>query len=207
MEHDRTTSTTRPGERPCRPRRFRPGLAAVLAALVLVPTLALAGGPRSGGPFGGRDGGLLGGGPGPGFFAGAAEGEAGEGLHRRLPLRRLAIFLDLTEAQITEGQAIVDAARAEAEPLRAETRDLALALREALDAAEPDAAAVGALVVDLDANRDALRAIFDGAVEEFEAILTPEQIERFEILREAIETFFRGLGRGPDPGGPPADAS
>lgn len=188
-----------------RPRRIHPALAALLGALLLVPALALAGGGRLGDP----DGGYLPGGGfgGPGFFGGAAQGEGegdGGGLHR-LPLRRLAYFLDLTEAQITEAQAIFEAARTAAEPLRTARRDLAGQLREALDAAEPDPAAVGALTIALHDNGEALRALLQGAIEDFEAILTPEQLERFEVLRDARRVFGRRHHRGPDgpgPGGP-----
>ncbi len=202
-----------PAARP-RPRRIHPALAALLAALLLVPALALAGG----GPLGDPDGGYLPGGGfgGPGFFGGAAaaEGDAGgggEGLHR-LPLRRLAHFLDLTEAQIAEARAIFEAARTAAEPLRTARRDLAGQLREALDAAEPDPAAVGALTIALHDNGEALRAVLQGAIEDFEAILTPEQLERFEVLRDARRVFGRGHHRGgphgppggPRGGGPPA---
>lgn len=211
MDQHSTARTVPTGERPSRPRRFLPGLAALLAAVALVPALALAGGPRGGGS-GGPDAGMLGGGfGGPGFFSGAAEGD-GEGLHRHLPLRRLAFFLDLTEQQITDAQAILEAAHTAVEPLRTARRDLAMQLREALDAAEPDPTAVGELVLALHDNQEQIRAIHQGALDDFEALLTPEQLERFEVLRDARRVFGRhhgphgpGAGRpGPGGGEPPA---
>jgi Spy/CpxP family protein refolding chaperone len=188
------------------PRRTRLRVAPTLAlVLLLAPALALAAGPGRAGL--GRDGGLpLGEGVfGPDFFGAGAEGEAGG----PPPFRRLAFFLDLTEAQVSQAQAIFEAARAEAQPLREQRRTLLEQLRAALDAAEPDPAAVGALVIDLDANRQALRAVHEGALDDFEAILTPEQLERFEVLREARRVFGRhgrhGRGPGaPGPGAPPA---
>jgi Spy/CpxP family protein refolding chaperone len=181
-----------------KPRRTRLGvsLTAALAVLVLAPALALAGPGRSGA---GRDGGFgLGEGVfGPGPFAAGAEGEGpGGGLP---PLPRLAFFLDLTADQVTQAQAIFDAAQAEIQPLREAQRPLSEQLRAALDAAEPDPAAVGALVIDLHANRQAIHAVLEGALDEFEAILTPEQLERFEVLRDARRAFgsrHRRHGRG-----------
>jgi Spy/CpxP family protein refolding chaperone len=187
------------------PRRARLHVTLTLAALVLVPALALAAPGRSGagGPGLGRDGGFCLGdgvfGPGP-FAAGAEGGGPGGGFP---PLRRLAFFLDLTETQVTQAQAIFDAAQAEIQPLREARRPLLEQLRAALDAAEPDPAAVGALVIDLHANREAIHGVLEGALDDFEAILTPEQLERFEVLRDARRVFgHRGRHHGPGPGGP-----
>ena len=189
------------------PRRARRGvtltLILALAALVLVPALALAGPGRSGA---GRDGGF---GLGEGFFgagpfAAGAEGEGPGGGFPPLP--RLAFFLDLTEAQVAQAQGIFEAAQAEIQPLREAQRALLEQLRAALEPAEPDPAAVGALVIDLHANREAIRAVLEGAIDDFEAILTPEQLERFEILREARRVFGRH-GRSPGGPGPGAPAA
>jgi Spy/CpxP family protein refolding chaperone len=199
-EEETDMNRNRPDADPRR-ARLHVTLTLALAALVLVPALALAGpGPSGPGRSGaGRDGGLgLGEGVfGPGPFAAGAAGEGpGGGLP---PLHRLAFFLDLTADQVTQAQAIFDAAQAEIEPLREAQRPLFEQLRAALDAAEPDPAAVGALVIDLHANRQAIHAVLEGALDEFEAILTPEQLERFEVLRDARRAFgprHRRHGRG-----------
>jgi Spy/CpxP family protein refolding chaperone len=59
-------------------------------------------------------------------------------------------------------------------------------LRTQLDAASPDACAVGATVVQIDAVRDQIRGArqdFDAA---FSAILTAEQLAKYEALKELV---------------------
>lgn len=171
-------------------------LIAVFAAAVL----ALAPAAFAAGPGGGPGPGA---GPGPGPFAGAERGGPGH-----LPLHRLAIALELSEEQVTQAQEIFAAARQAAEPLREAQRQLGGELREALDGAAPDPTTVGELTIELHAGRQQMRALFETAQADFEALLTAAQLERLDALRAARRAGPRGRSGGPGhgPGGwaPPA---
>ena len=108
----------------------------------------------------------------------------GHGMHAGLPLRFLARHLDLTDAQIEETRALVEAFRTEVQPLHDELRVNHQELRALLDTESPDATAVGLLVLETDAARDQLRARREILVSDFAALLTTEQLERFEALQE-----------------------
>lgn len=169
-----------------------------LVLLLAAAPLALA---QPFGPGGGPGGpGGPGGGPGDGADA------PGLGLH----LHRLAAFLDLTDAQITQAQAIFEAARDAAKPLRETQMALHEELRALLESDAPDATAVGELVLELHANRKQIGTIHEAAWTDFKALLTAEQLDKLEQLGEVRRHFghgrggahqFRpGFGAGPGPG-------
>jgi hypothetical protein len=56
-------------------------------------------------------------------------------------------------------------------------------------------------VIAIHANRGEVRAVIDGAMADFEALLTEEQSTRFDALRDARHTFGHHR-RGHRPGGP-----
>jgi Spy/CpxP family protein refolding chaperone len=167
----------------------RAALAGAVAALVLATLVAL---PLLAQPPGG--------GPGPGV--GGPEGAHGPG---GFPLRGLAAFLDLTEQQIEDARALLEDLAAELRPLAEEARAVREELAALLDAADPDPAEVGALVVELHGIGDEMKAARDDFDAAFSALLTPDQLERWEVLKEA-RGLFRGQGRrghhgrGPGPG-------
>lgn len=151
----------------------RAALAGAAAALVLtglaaIPSIAQPPGPPAGGGF-------------PGAAAGHGPGE--------LPLRALTAFLDLSDAQVEETRALLRDLGAELRPLAEEARSLREELAALLDAGDPDPAEVGALVVELHAIGDQVRAARDGFDADFTALLDPEQAERWQILQEAREAF------------------
>lgn len=148
--------------------------ALVLATLVALPLLAQ---PPGGGGAPGR------GGP------DAAHGPGG------FPLRGLAAFLELTDAQIEDSRALFEDLAAELRPLAKEARALREELATLLDSADPDPAEVGALVVELHALGGEMKAARDAFDAAFSALLTPGQLERWETLKEA-RRLFRGPGRG-----------
>jgi Spy/CpxP family protein refolding chaperone len=106
--------------------------------------------------------------------------------------RALARYLRLTAAQIEQQKVLVQELRAEVKPLRESLAPLQEDLAEALAAASPDACAVGALVVDVDEVRDDIRAAYEDYDEAFSAILTPEQLARYEALKELAEGYGEG---------------
>lgn len=165
------------------PVRTLPLFALVL--LLAAAPLALAQGP--GGPGGGH-------GPGPGAGPGPDHGGFG------VPLNRLAAYLRLSDEQIAEAQEIFTAAREAAAPIRETQKALHEELRALLDGENPDPTAVGEVVLDLHANRQELRTLRQAAFADFEALLTAEQLEKLERLKEMRNHFGHRRGGGPGAG-------
>lgn len=114
-------------------------------------------------------------------------GEMGPAAERFLEHRfeRLAEYLELSEAQ-----------RAEAEALReqwfgdARERHEAMAasfekVREMAAAENPDATAIGELVIQMHREREAMKAAHEGYRAELTKLLTPEQAEKLEAWEAA----------------------
>ena len=108
--------------------------------------------------------------------------------------RALARYLRLTPAQVEQQKALLAALKAEVEPLREQQKPLQESLREALQAGSPVACEVGALLVDIDALGDQVRAAHEEFDVAFSAILTAEQLARYEALKELARPH------GPPPG-------
>lgn len=170
----------------------RAALAGAAAALALATLLALPLLAQPGpGPQGGPPGAGPGGPPGTGGSPQAVHGPGG------FPLRALTAFLDLTDAQVEEARLLLEDLAAELRPLAEEARALRQELHTLLEAEGPDPAEVGALVLEIHAVGDAMRAARDDFDAAFAALLTPDQLERWEILKEARRLFRGGRsGRG-----------
>jgi len=100
--------------------------------------------------------------------------------------RALAKYLKLTPAQIETTKGLLGDLHATTRSLYEQIEPLETQLRTQLDAASPDACAVGATVVQIDAVRDQIRGArqdFDAA---FSAILTAEQLAKYEALKEPV---------------------
>ncbi len=110
-------------------------------------------------------------------------------------------YLDLSEEQIESTQAILEGVRAEMGATREERRTLREELKALLEGDNPDAAAVGQLVISLHDLRQQTRTILEDAESQFAALLTAEQLEKWENFKELRESR-RGPGRrGPSRGG------
>jgi Spy/CpxP family protein refolding chaperone len=107
------------------------------------------------------------------FAAGGAEGPAGMGVGF------LAGYLNLTEAQKTQAEAIFSAARTAAEPLRGRLESAREALEAAVKAGKTDAE-IDALAASIGTISGQLTAIHSKAMVKFRAILTPEQITKLD---------------------------
>lgn len=182
-----TTTETPTMIRNSLPIRSLPVLAVALVFLLAAAPLALAQGPNGPGPNNGPG---PGDGQGPGFGPGPGAQAAGLGV----PLRRLATWLELTEEQIARAEAIFSAAREAAVPIRDAQKALHAEMRTLLDSDAPDAAAVGAVVLELHANRAELRALREAAFADLEALLTAEQLEKLEQLKELRNHFGHRRG-------------
>ena len=101
-----------------------------------------------------------------------------------MPDKSLADILGLTEEQIEALQQLTEEFEAAAGPLQEEKAAAREALAAELEAEEPSAALVGELFLQiqgLNGQIEQLRLDFTAA---FEALLTPEQLERLQRLRE-----------------------
>jgi Spy/CpxP family protein refolding chaperone len=109
-------------------------------------------------------------------------------------LAAMVDYLDLDAAQETAWKELWRGLAATTRPLRDERRALRERLADTLSASDPDAAEVGALVVALHENREAMRGARDTQLEGFAALLTPEQAKKLEDLRQWMEAR-RARGR------------
>ncbi|HSL81761.1 MAG TPA: Spy/CpxP family protein refolding chaperone [Thermoanaerobaculia bacterium] len=136
-------------------------------------------------------------GPGPGTGPGVGAADGGSPLRGPggFPLRGLAASLDLTEQQIEAARALLEDLAAEVRPQAEEARGVREELHALLDTENPDPAEVGALVVELHGIRDEMRTARDGFAAAFSALLTPDQLERWEVLKDA-RGHFRGRHQG-----------
>ncbi len=163
-------------------------IALVLLALATALPLAALASPGGSGP-GGADPGFSG----PGFGGpGFGRGQGARGHHGARHLFPPPGYLDLTDEQIDAVEALREDLRARLDGVRDEGRALREQLRAALEGDAPDAARVGQLVIDLDAHRDQVRAVFEDAESRLAALLTEEQLEKWENFKE-----LRAHRRGP----------
>jgi Spy/CpxP family protein refolding chaperone len=101
--------------------------------------------------------------------------------------RALAKYLKLTPAQIETTKGLLEDLHATTKPLYEQIEPLETQFHAQLDAASPNACAVGATVVQIDALRDQIRDArqdFDAA---FSAILTPAQLAKYEALKDLVK--------------------
>jgi Spy/CpxP family protein refolding chaperone len=105
--------------------------------------------------------------------------------------RALARYLRLTPDQVAAAQRLQADLRADLEPLRANEKQLREALRTQVEAANPNACSVGQAFLAVRANEEAIRDAVEEYDRQFSALLTPEQLARYEALKEAAR-LLRG---------------
>ncbi len=106
--------------------------------------------------------------------------------------RALARYLRLTPAQVTAAQQLQANLRTVLEPLRANEKQLREALRAELDAATPNACEVGDALLAVRANEERIKDALENYDRQFSALLTPEQLARYEALKEAARLLGGG---------------
>jgi|GEM_PF-768110 len=174
--------------------RRLPVLALAAALLLLISPASVLRAQPPGGP------GAMGAGDGPG-------GPGGPGFL----LRRVARALDLSDAQVEQSKALLETFASTVQPLREQAQTLRGEIEDLLAADTPDAAAIGQRVIEGHSLREQMRAAWDDFETAFEALLTPAQKERWELLKD-VRAFLgprhggpRGGGMGPGgQGGPGA---
>lgn len=103
----------------------------------------------------------------------------------------LAGYLNLTDAQKTQAEAIFSAARTASEPIRGQLASARDALQAAVKSGKTDAE-IDALSAPIGAYTAQLTAIQSKAMVKFRALLTPEQIAKLDS--------WEGRRRGPRAG-------
>jgi Spy/CpxP family protein refolding chaperone len=119
-------------------------------------------------------------------------------------LGKEARFLRLTEDQVAQVEQALDQQRPRMQALHEKMRQNHEQLRAALDAAAPDAQAVGELVIEGSRLEKQARALRDEAEQTLDAVLTPEQKRRHEMLEAARAAMGRSGGPRGGPGMGPA---
>ncbi len=116
----------------------------------------------------------------------------------------LATYLGLSEAQIAQWEAIRDAAQAQITPLAQTRRDNVVELQGLLNGTSPDPSAVGAIVIENHGIGAQIRTIHENAEKDFIAILTPDQLTKYNQWLELRKSLPRrgpgGMGQGPGDG-------
>ena len=103
--------------------------------------------------------------------------------------RAIARYLRLTTGQAQTLNQLWQDLQAGVEPLREQGKQLREALKGELQAEPANACEVGAAALAVKANGEAIRAEFEEFDTKFSAILTPEQLARWEALKEASRLF------------------
>ena len=119
------------------------------------------------------------------LLASAAPGRGGNPADILTNPRALARYLKLTPAQIETTKQLFQELQATTRPLHEQQKALHDQLRTQLDAAGPDACAVGSTLLQIEGLRDQVRAAREDFDEAFSAILTPEQLAKWEALKDA----------------------
>ncbi len=97
--------------------------------------------------------------------------------------RAIAKFLGLSKEQAAQWRELTREFYETTEPLREQIDPLQDQLQDLLDTASPPPTEVGEIVIDIDALRDEIRAARAEFTADFEAILTPAQLEKWEALQ------------------------
>ncbi len=113
----------------------------------------------------------------------------------------LVEYLGLTETQAEQWQALHEDFFTSNQALFDQRRDLQDQLHELLATDNSDAGQVGTLVLSIRGVSDQIRAAHDQLQEDLKALLTPDQVEKFEAFLAARASMgHRGPG-GHGPGG------
>ena len=127
----------------------------------------------------------------------------------------LSDYLELSDAQRYEVEAIFEAGRTERQAAAEAQRETAAALRDELDVDTPDPRRVGELVIALERQKETFAAAGQAQHDAIAALLTPEQKERYDALEAARDLrpkppgprHYRRPSRRAAPGGATAPPS
>ena len=107
--------------------------------------------------------------------------------------RAIARYLGLSETQANQWKTLREALRAATQPLATQLEPLHTSLATELDKPSPDACTAGGFVVSIDGIRDQIETLRADYIADFEALLTPEQLVKWN----ALETVCHAQGVAP----------
>jgi len=116
--------------------------------------------------------------------------------HFAMHLQHLSQKLNLTADQQASAKQLAQDLQAKIAPVHQAQKALRTQLKAALAAANPDAATVGQVVIQLHQNRAQMKPIMQAFHQQFEALLTPDQLTQYKQML-AAHPFFRHHGAGP----------
>jgi len=108
-----------------------------------------------------------------------------EGRNQPAPIQILGAFFEFDDTQVTEVEAIFQAREAAMQPVLDEIRATTQALRELLGSEDPDATAVGELVLAEKALKEQTHAVQLDFLDSLTAIFTEEQSLKYAALVRA----------------------
>jgi protein CpxP len=122
-----------------------------------------------------------------------ASAQDGSGHHKmgRFGIMRGLSQLNLTDAQKNNVHQILDARKATFESLRQQSRANWDALRTVSESSTTDPATVGAAFLKLKASRQALRAERESAMQQIRTVLTTEQKNQLDTMKQQRMERFR----------------
>lgn len=106
--------------------------------------------------------------------------------------RLLARYLRLTPEQVTTAQTLFKELEATVKPLREARKGLREAFYDELEEASPNACDVGAAAIALHENGEKIKDAIEVFDQKFSAILTPEQLAKYEALKDAARLLRGG---------------
>jgi Spy/CpxP family protein refolding chaperone len=137
------------------------------------------------------------------FTLGATVASAQDAPHRHGKIGAFGMHglarLDLTESQKADVQRIMDSRKATIASLRERMRTDWESLDAAAQAPSPNSAAVGAAYLKVRADREAMRAEHKATMDQIRSILTPDQQQKLDTMKENRMHRFeerRGMREG-----------
>ncbi len=118
-------------------------------------------------------------------------GMRGEGMDRHLD--RMADELDLTAEQKDAAKKLHEGMRGQVDAIHTQQREIHEAIGDLLDGANPDAAALGQKMIEAHALHGRLETLHENMQKEFKALLTADQLKKFDELHSE-RSGFRGMG-------------
>jgi len=103
--------------------------------------------------------------------------------------RLLARYLSLTPDQVKTEQDLFKELKAKVDPLRQAQQGLRQTFLTDLNAASPNACTVGQDAIAIHQNEEAIKAALQDFDTKFSAILTPEQLAKYDALKAAARLF------------------